>query len=75
MASVSEYTQKSYGVWRAMIRDVEVRDADAKGRGVFALRAFETGEFIFRRRHARVVKLDELDSLSDDDRMHLCELD
>jgi SET domain-containing protein len=58
-----------------MISDVEVRDTGARGKGVFALRAFEPGEFIFRRRHARVVRLDELDSLSEDDIMHLCELD
>ena len=58
-----------------MIRDVEVRDAGSKGRGVYALRDFGPGEFIFRRRHARIVTLEELDALSDDDRMHLCELD
>ena len=38
-----------------MISDVVVRDADAKGKGVFAQRAFQVGEFIFRRRHGRVV--------------------
>ena len=58
-----------------MITDVEVRAAGARGRGVFALRDFAPGEFIFRRRHGRIVTLDELDSLSDEDRMHLCELD
>lgn len=34
-----------------MISDVEVREAGEKGRGVFALRAFTRGEFIFRRRN------------------------
>ena len=58
-----------------MITDVEVRDAGPKGKGVFSLRDFSPGEFIFRRRHGRVVSAEELDSLSDEDRMHLCELD
>lgn len=58
-----------------MIGDVEVRDAGSKGKGVFALRGFKRGEFIFRRRHARVVYEDELPSLTPDEIMHLCELD
>ncbi len=58
-----------------MIRDVDVRETGAKGRGVFALRSFTRGEFIFRRRHDREVSVKELDSLSDEERSHLCELD
>jgi SET domain-containing protein len=57
-----------------MIRDVEVRDAGSKGRGVFARRAFRAGEFVFRRRHVNVVTADDLDRLDDWERMHLCEL-
>jgi uncharacterized protein len=57
-----------------MIRDVEVRDAGSKGRGVFARRAFRAGDFVFRRRHAKVITADELDGLDDWERMHLCEL-
>jgi hypothetical protein len=57
-----------------LIQDVEVRDAGSRGKGVFALKDFAPGEFIFRRRHGRIVKLEELESLSDEDRMHLCEL-
>lgn len=57
-----------------MITDVEVRDAGVKGNGVFALRAFAPGEFIFRRRHTRVVTASELDDLSEWERVHLCEL-
>jgi hypothetical protein len=34
-----------------MIRDVIVKAAGNKGQGVFALRDFAKGEFIFRRRH------------------------
>src|SRR5207247_400934 len=52
--------------WRsggAMITDVEVRGAGVKGYGVFALRPFAPGEFIFRRRHSRVVPSSELDNL------------
>jgi uncharacterized protein len=58
-----------------VISDVVVRDADAKGKGVFAQRAFQVGEFIFRRRHGRVVANQDIGSLSEDDRQHLCELD
>ena len=58
-----------------MIRDVEVRDAGDKGRGVFARRPFARGEFIFRRRHASVVDARGIAALSAEDRMHLCELD
>ena len=57
-----------------MITDVEVRSAGSKGLGVFARRDFEEGEFIFRRRHARVVDTAGIEALSDEDRMHLCEL-
>jgi SET domain-containing protein len=57
-----------------VIGDVEVRDAGAKGNGVFARRPFAPGEFIFRRHHTRVVDTAGLRTLSHDDRMHLCEL-
>jgi chloramphenicol 3-O phosphotransferase len=58
-----------------VISDVEVRDAGPKGRGVYALRSFERGEFIFRRRHTRVVTATELPALSEWERIHLCQLD
>jgi hypothetical protein len=58
-----------------VITDIEVRSAGAKGRGVFARRAFKPGEFIFRRRHARVVDSRGIATLSPQDQMHLCELD
>lgn len=57
-----------------MIADVEVRHAGAKGRGVFALRDFAPGEFIFRRRHGQVVDGNGIERLSGEDRMHMCEL-
>ena len=57
-----------------MIHDVEVRDAGSKGRGVFARRAFAEGEFIFRRRHTRALRSDELDQAGEWERIHLCEL-
>ncbi len=57
-----------------MITDIEVRDAGAKGSGVFALRTFAPGEFIFRRHHTRVVTEPGLDDLSEWERAHLCEL-
>jgi SET domain-containing protein len=58
-----------------VIKDVAVRDAGRKGLGVFALRAFAKGEFIFRRRHGRIVANAHIRSLSREDRRHLCELD
>jgi hypothetical protein len=58
-----------------MIADVVVRAAGAKGQGVFALRDFSRGEFIFRRRHGRVVRNQEIDTLSAEDQRHLYELD
>jgi hypothetical protein len=57
-----------------MIEDVEVRDAGPKGKGVFARRDFGEGEFIFRRRHGRVVDGSGVADLSSVDRMHMCEL-
>jgi SET domain-containing protein len=61
-------------VGRLVIHDVEVREAGSKGRGVYARRAFAAGEFVFRRRHSRVVSGDELAQASEWDRVHLCEL-
>jgi hypothetical protein len=58
-----------------MIDDVEVREAEGNGLGVFALRAFHKGEFIFRRRHMTPISNQEVPSLSANDQMHLCEID
>lgn len=58
-----------------MIRDIEVRAAGTKGKGVFALRDFAKGEFIFRRRHGRVVNNQDIPTLSAEDQMHISELD
>ncbi len=57
-----------------MIADVEVREAGTKGNGVFARRRFEECEFIFRRRHGRVVDTAGIAALSAEDQMHMCEL-
>jgi hypothetical protein len=57
-----------------VISDVEVNDTRTKGRGVFARRDFARGEFIFRRRHGRVVDAAGIASLSSEDQMHMCEL-
>jgi len=59
---------------QAVIHDVEVRDSGSKGRGVFARRSFSEGEFIFRRRHTRVLRGDELAHVTEWERIHLCEL-
>jgi len=57
------------------VHDIEIRDAGRKGMGVFARRAFRSGEFIFRRRHGRSVEKTEETGLSKEDRSHLCEVD
>jgi SET domain-containing protein len=57
-----------------VIGDVEVREAGAKGSGVYARRPFEKGDFIFRRRHRRVFTSAELDRALEWERVHLCEL-
>jgi hypothetical protein len=51
-----------------MIGDVEVRDAGSKGRGVYARRAFDDGEFIFRR-HIRILTAAGLDRAAGWERM------
>ena len=58
-----------------MIKDVVVKSTDKKGKGVFALRNFKIGEFIFRSNKGRIVHRKELPKLSNDDRMHLNEID
>jgi hypothetical protein len=58
-----------------MITDIEVRAAPSKGLGIFALRHFRKREFIFQRRHGRVVSHAEAQSLPEEDRRHLSELD
>jgi hypothetical protein len=58
-----------------VIKDVVARRAGAKGMGVFARRDFAPGEFIFRRRHGRIVVAADIARLSEEERRHLCELD
>jgi SET domain-containing protein len=58
-----------------VITDIIVKAAGIKGLGVFALRDFSPGEFIFRRRYGRILRNDQIDTLSADDQRHLCELD
>lgn len=58
-----------------MIHEVIVREAGTKGLGVFALRPFRVGEFLFRRRHGKVVRNVDIGLLTPDEQRHLCELD
>jgi SET domain-containing protein len=58
-----------------MISDIEVRDAGVKGKGVFALRYFAAGEFIFRRRRGRIIANSAIATLPADDQRHLDEID
>jgi len=50
-----------------MITDIAVKAAGVKGKGVFALRDFTEGEFIFRRRHGKVVINRDIGSLTADE--------
>jgi hypothetical protein len=52
-----------------------LRSPRVEGQRVFALRDLQTGDFIFRRRHGRVVENHDIETLSLDDERHLCELD
>jgi SET domain-containing protein len=58
-----------------MVRDIIVKDAGRKGKGVFALRDFTRGQFIFRRRHGQIVRNQDIALLPEEDQRHLCELD
>ena len=58
-----------------MITDVMVKEAGNKGKGVFALRGFAKGEFLFRRRYKRIIAHREISQLSEEDQRHVCELD
>jgi hypothetical protein len=58
-----------------LIKDIQVAPAGLKGLGVFAKRKFIKGDFIFKRRHGRVVKNAEIPTLSQEEQIHLCELD
>jgi SET domain-containing protein len=58
-----------------MIGDIEVRDAGPLGLGVFALRPFARGEFIFRRRNGPAIRYEELAGVPAERREHLTELD
>ena len=58
-----------------MIRDMVVKPAGTKGFGVFALRDFSAGTFLFRRRYGRIIHNHDIPSLTDEEQRHLCELD
>jgi SET domain len=58
-----------------MITDVMMKDAGNKGLGVFALRDFTKGAFLFRRRYGKVVARRDIERLSEKEQRHLCELD
>jgi SET domain-containing protein len=52
-----------------------VKEAGNKGKGVFALRDFAKGEFLFRRRYKRVISYHEISPLSEEDQRYVCEFD
>lgn len=58
-----------------MIKDAIVKDAGKKGKGVFALKNFKKGEFIFRCKKGRIIHRKDFPKLSRDDLDHLDEVD
>jgi SET domain-containing protein len=58
-----------------VITDIEVRDTATKGKGVFALRHFAAGDFIFRRRRGRIISNSEIATLPAEVQRHLDEID
>ena len=58
-----------------MIKDVIVKDAGKKGRGVFALKAFKKGGFVFRSLRGKIIHKKDRSKLTKDDIIHLNEID
>ena len=58
-----------------MIKDVQIGDAGKKGQGVFALKNFKKGTFVFRSLRGKIVHKKDSPKLTMDDRMHLNEID
>lgn len=58
-----------------MITDVQIRNAGKKGNGVFALKKFKKGEFIFRGTRGKLVKTKDLGKLTPLESKHLGEVD
>ncbi len=58
-----------------MIKDIEVKDAKGKGKGIFTKRNFKKGEFIFRYKRSRIVTRKGLRKLTEWESDHIDELD
>lgn len=54
-----------------MIKDIIVKEIKGKGKGVFALRDFKKGEFIFRSRKGKIIKLIDIPKLSKEKENHI----
>lgn len=57
-----------------MMKDVSVKDARKKGKGVFALRNFKRGEFIFQSRRGKIITKKDSSKISRGDSKHLNEI-
>ena len=57
-----------------MIKDIFIKETKGKGKGVFALRSFKKGEFIFRFKKGKIVKRKDISKLSKEDQEHLNEI-
>ena len=58
-----------------MISDVVVRPAGKKGQGVFALRGFSKGDFIFRKVQGLAIANQQIVKLSKEQQQHICAID
>ena len=54
-----------------MIKDVIIKETKGKGKGVFALRDFKKGEFIFQSRKGKIVKLNDIPKLPKEEQNHI----
>ncbi|MFA5047764.1 MAG: SET domain-containing protein-lysine N-methyltransferase [Patescibacteria group bacterium] len=58
-----------------MRKDVEIKQASKKGRGVFALRNFRQGDIVFTNVRGKLIKEKDLESVDESEGDHLNEID
>ncbi len=58
-----------------MIKDVIVKETKEKGKGVFALKNFKKGEFIFRSRKGKIIKSKDFPKLPPEEQEHINQIE
>jgi SET domain-containing protein len=64
-----------FGINTDVLGDVEIRESQIQGRGLFATRAFEPGEIVLRWDLSHTIPKEQVESLSDDERRYTHPLD